>query len=122
MTAQRLYTLLLVTISLCGCSSHLGTLSYVSTKEIRADTNTADKISSNVIGENVHWFVLLDPTFSFPKLDKAVDDALTKAGGDFMTDATVTYKWFFIPVLYYKLTFEVKGDVWKLKPEAPGNK
>jgi hypothetical protein len=100
----------------------LGTLSYVSTKELRADTNMAEKISSNIIGENVHWFILLDPTFTFPRVDKAVDDALTKAGGDFMTNATVTYKWFFIPILYYRLTIDVKGDVWKLKPVASDNK
>ncbi len=114
--------LLLVCSLLGGCSHDYGKLAYVSTKQVKLDQHSARKVGADVMGKDVHWFVLLDPTFSMPRMDKAVDDALAKAGGDFMTDAELTYRFFFIPVLYYRVWFEVKGDVWKLdKTGAEGN-
>lgn len=119
---RRLFLLLIVTISLCGCSTHIGTRSYLSNNVIRDDTRTAEKIGSNITGEDVHWYVLIFPAFSWPRLDIAVDDALTKTGGDYMSNATVSYTWFFIPALFFRHSLEVVGDVWKVKTEVQGDK
>jgi len=40
---------------------------------------------------------------------------LQEAGGDIMQNVVIYYKWYYIPYIYGEYTFEVKGDVWKLK-------
>jgi hypothetical protein len=117
-----IYLLIIVTISLCGCSKNIGTLSYISNREIRDDAHKAEKIGSNITGEDVHWYVLIYPFFSWPRLDLAVDDALAKTGGDYMSNVTVSNTWFFIPALCYRHSLKVVGDVWKNKSEVQGVK
>jgi hypothetical protein len=115
---RRLYLLILLTISLCGCTKHIGTLPYISNREIRDDTRKVEKIGSNISGEDVRWYLLLYFTSSPPRLDMAVEDALAKSGGDYISNVKVNYTWFFIPALYYRYSIEVVGDVWKIKSAA----
>ena len=119
---RRLSLLILLIISLCGCSKHIGTLPYISNKEIREDTRKAEKIGSGISGEDVRWYLLIYSTSSPPRLDLAVEDALTKSGGDYISNAKINYTWFFIPALYYRYTIEIVGDVWKVKSGVQGDK
>lgn len=107
--------------ALSGCmSTNVAKFSFVATKEIDVSTK-AEKVAQDIIGKNVHWFIIIDPTFSFPKIDAALNDALEKSGGDFMTDAVVSYNFFMVPVLYYRLWYEIKGDVWKTNSHGKGD-
>lgn len=100
---------------LVGCvTRHVGNFSVMATKNVDLSVES-EKVATEVVGKNTHWFILIDPTFSFPRVDAAIDDAVNRAGGDFMTDVKVAYKGIFVPVLYYRLSYEVRGDVWKSK-------
>ena len=43
------------------------------------------------------------------------NDAFEKGDGDVMTDAVVRYGWFYIPLIYGKAAWKVKGDVVKTR-------
>jgi len=119
MKVLKLFLPFVIMISLLGCAQHIGKFSYISTKDIKTDISTAEKVGTNVLGEDAIWFILIHPTLAFPQMDKALDDALKKAGGDFMTNATITYKFFSVPILYSRAWYEVVGDVWKMSPRVP---
>jgi hypothetical protein len=119
MKVLKLFLPFVMMISLLGCTTHVGKFSYISTKDMKTDTSTAEKVGTNVLGEDAIWFIIINPTLPYPQMDKALDDALKKAGGDFMTNATITYKYFMIPILYTRVWYEVVGDVWKMSPKVP---
>lgn len=102
-----------------GCVTHqVGHFSVVATRHVNLSAES-ERVATDVVGKNVHWFVFIDPTFSFPSLDAAIDDAIDRSGGDFITDVRVALKFFFVPGFYYRIWFEVQGNVWKTKTVSP---
>ena len=99
---------------LVGCATSVGHFSMMATQNVDLSAEY-ERVATDVVGKNIHWFVLIDPTFSFPRIDAAIDDAVTRSGGDFMTNVQVDYKFFIFPVFYYRFWYEVSGDVWKKK-------
>ena len=58
--------------------------------------------------------IIIVINLGYPNLEEAIDDALNKIeGGVMMTDATLKYRWFYIPYIYGEVAYEVEGDVWK---------
>jgi hypothetical protein len=103
---------ILLLILVAGCASTLGKFPYLSTKPDRGDLHKADKIAEKVIGVDCRWTILI-PQFRSPEISKALEDAMSKVNGDFMTDATVTARSFEMPMLYNYLCYEVAGSAWK---------
>ena len=103
---------MILLILMTGCASTLGKFPYLSTKPDRGDLHKADKIAEKVIGVDCHWTILAPP-FSSPSISKALENAMSKVNGDFMTDATVTARFFEMPMLYNYLCYEVAGSAWK---------
>lgn len=107
----RLSILTLIAIFLMGClSMDHGQYSVLSLSPIDKDKQYK-KVATNVTGidTGIYWAFYT----SFPKLDLAVQDALKKHDGDFMTNVKIRHSSWMIPVIYGEKTFEVIGDVWK---------
>ncbi len=111
------YPLFLFTFSvslLSGCATfEIAHFSMLTTKNVDL-SQPSEKVGSKVIGKDKRiWFII---PFRLPRIDNAVNDALKNGNGDFMTDIDVEHRVFSIPLIYYRVWYEVKGDLWRIKP------
>lgn len=117
MISLRIFLLFFLIFIEAGCATYkVGHFSVLSTKDVDMSHNS-QKIGDGVLGQNIKtvWILI---GWGLPKVDEAINDALHKTGdGDYMTNVDVEYKAFFIPPIYYRLSYQVKGDVWKFSTD-----
>ena len=95
-----------------GCTQRIGDFTAISTKNIDLDANYV-MVERSVKGKDMKPIIIVI-NLGYPNLEEAIDDALNKVeGGVMMTDATLKYRWFYIPYIYGEFAYEVQGDVWK---------
>lgn len=85
----KLVAFLLLSIVIYGCSTRVGDLNIVSTKEIDLSKGFSLDAShaKRYLGEDCSFFIHPDiPLFGFPNLETAVDRALLKGKGNVMID------------------------------------
>jgi len=88
----------LVSLILTGCSTRLGGMSVVSTRNVTLDRVDLDRLPQvrNITGKDSKFILLFIP-FGIPSLEDAVDDALRKGGGDLLVDAVIHRRgWWFL--------------------------
>ena len=78
------------------------------------DLDKADRVK-NVKGVDRSHIIFLYDTKANPNLSDALNDAFRKADGDVMTDVTVTYWRWYIPLIYGQRGWTVEGDVVKTR-------
>ena len=106
-----------VALAAGACTIHHGDFTVLSNKLIRTadfDLSKADR-KPNVVGRDVAHIILFIPTKGQVTLEEAVDDALSKGGGDVMTDVKVSSWFWYIPYIYGQTGWEVSGDVVKTR-------
>ncbi len=103
-----------------SCTQRYGALTVATTKNISINMAEFEKVADGVTGKNTKPIYIIIPTGT-PSIEDAIDAALTEYGGDLMQNVVIYYKWFYIPYVYGEYTFEVKGDVWKLKNQDRGS-
>jgi len=119
---KKLKTIMLTLVSLMlltGCSTRYGALTVATTKNIDINMATFEKVQEGVTGKSTKPIILIIPTGT-PSIEDAIDAALKEVGGDIMQNVVIYYKWFYIPYIYGEYTFEVQGDVWKMKSDNTG--
>ncbi|MBL7192102.1 hypothetical protein ISS30_10445 [bacterium] len=110
--------LIMAAILFAGCSYRLGDLTIASTKNV----NIGDKyvvVAKDVQGKNSKPIIICIP-MGHPNFEDAIDDALSKADGDLMTNVVIHYSWYYIPYIYGEYIYKVKGDVWKKESGGMG--
>ncbi len=108
---------LLTAILGSGCTTNHGDYTVLSNKLVRSsnfELSKADRKKS-VVGEDVAHIILFFPTKQQVTMEEAVDDALEKGDGDVMTDATVKFTSWYIPLIYGTTKWVVEGDVVKTR-------
>lgn len=112
---KKLFVVLLASF-LSACSTHLTDLSVISNKNVNLDNINIDQKPhiKNVTGSDSKFVFLFIP-FGTPQIKTALNDALRKADGDVMVDASVYNKswWFLIGVN----TIEINGTVVKTRED-----
>ncbi len=103
-----------------SCSTRYGALTVATTKNININMAEFVKVQDGVTGKSTKSIIIFIPTGT-PSIEDAIDAALQEVGGDIMQNVVIYYKWFYIPYIYGENTFEVKGDVWKLKNTDTGS-
>lgn len=96
-----------------GCVVRQGDFTVLSTKLIRTSNFdlSGEDGAKNVEGEDMAHIIFIIPTKQNPNIEDAIDNALEKEGGDVMTDVVVeSYSWY-IPYIYGRAGWRVKGDV-----------
>ena len=100
-----------------GCTTNHGDYTVLSNKLIRSsdfELSKADR-KKTVVGEDVAHIIFIIPTKQQVTMEEAVDDALEKGDGDVMTDATVKFTSWYIPLIYGTTKWVVEGDVVKTR-------
>jgi hypothetical protein len=97
-----------------GCTYHYGSFSTISTKEIDL-TKPYLKGTEKVIGKDTSQIYLIIPTKWHPDASEAVKDALQNSCAEYLTDAELTLKIWYIPYIYGKTWFEIEGYPWYLE-------
>lgn len=110
-----IFVILVSIILISGCVKKIAELSVVGTKKFDLSMQEFEKVGENITGESITPIIFIIPAGKSPTIDEAVQNALQKAKGDIMTDATVYNNFWYIPYIYGQTIIEVKGTVWKLK-------
>ena len=105
-------------LGVSGCVTRHGDFTVISNKLLwttEFELNKADRVEG-VEGKDVTHIILIFPIGGRPTLERAIDDALEKAGGDVMTDAVVRSWSWYVPYLYGQRGWAVRGDVVQTRP------
>jgi hypothetical protein len=111
------YVLFATYVGIGGCSLNYGTFSVLGTRPVDVSNQSFERVREGVTGKSVRPTYVIFPT-GYPRIGEAVEDALTSTGGDLMTNAKVSLRWWYIPFLYGETYFEVTGDTWKAQHES----
>ena len=110
------FTLLTFLLLVAGCSYQLATLPLATSKDIRGQEISWSEATSTgkFEGKDEKPVILFFP-LGFPHVQTAFDRALEKGKGDYMTDASIYYRWWYIPYVYGRYAFVVKGKVHRIE-------
>lgn len=112
MTHWRLLSVTVPAIAcITGCAVH-SDLSAISSKNINLDEMRVDRAKSkgHVTGQDCTHIIAIFPTGGAPILEEAVDRAVESAGANLLTDVSVDYHWFYLPLIYGQYCWTVAGD------------
>lgn len=104
---------LALVVLLVGCTRRLGDLTVASNYNVVLSSYSPESGGyTQSKGSSCAPIILFIP-LGFPNIEDAVDDALTKGGGNLMTDAVIRQtQWWF---LYGQSCFRVEGKVWNIR-------
>ncbi|MBZ0166756.1 MAG: hypothetical protein K8I00_08100 [Candidatus Omnitrophica bacterium] len=115
--STKLLPILVLVLICSGCATRHGDFTVVSNKLVRTSNFDIGSVErkKNITGEDVQHVIIFFPTSGPPTLEGAIDDAMEKGDGDVMTDAVIKSWWFYIPYIYGKSGWSIKGDVVKTR-------
>lgn len=108
---------ILAVVMLSACTHNHGNYTVMSNKIVSINNFEIDKADriKNVKGVDRSHTIFFFDTKANPNLSDALNDAFRNADGDIMTDVTVTYWNWYIPMLYGQKGWTVEGDVVKTR-------
>lgn len=100
---------------LSGCSMRLGTMTAISTRNIKLDEVDLDKLPQvkNITGTDSRFAIFTIP-LGFPTLQGAVDDALAKGNGDLIIDGVIMREGW-TAILFGQNSISITGNVINTK-------
>lgn len=107
---KKILSILLLSLFLSACTTRIASMTMISDRNIRTkDVKVSDlPKTKNVVGKSTKFVFIFIP-FGIPTLKEALDDALTKADGDLMVDASLySTSWWF---LVGQVGLEIRGSV-----------
>jgi hypothetical protein len=107
--------LLLLGSLLSGCSHRLGTMTAISTRNVKLDEVDLDKMPQvkNLTGTDSRFIFFIIP-LGTPTLQGAVDDALAQGKGDLLIDGVIKYEaWW--ALLLGQRSISITGNVINTK-------
>jgi hypothetical protein len=111
------FAVILTVLLLSGCTYKFGTFSVISTKPVDL-SKKHEKGTEKTLGEDTLSIYVIIPTKIYPDVSIALAKALEKDCADYLTDATIIYKWWDIPFIYGRHWVEVEGYPWFSDGEA----
>ena len=101
--------LLILTLTLFGCSQNIAELSVISTTSFKHENEY--RSVGMIKGNDSEYIIIFVPTGT-PRIDDAVSDALHKGNADYITDAKIHYTTFYIPYIGGQMRYTVQGEGW----------
>lgn len=113
---KKIFVLIAV-VMISACSYNHGNYTVLSNKIVSVNDFDLDKAdrAKNVKGVDRSHRIIFWETKANPNLSDALNEAFKKADGDVMTDVTVTYWKWYIPLIYGQRGWTVEGDVVKTR-------
>ncbi len=98
-----------------GCVSRIGDFTLLSSKNVDISRlGTAKRSPNRVTGEDSKEIIFIFPT-GVPNVKEAIDRAIqSEPDCVALSDATVSYSWFYIPYIFGRSSFVVEGTPVKL--------
>ncbi len=96
-----------------GCASR-SDLTAISSKNVKLDPLKLDPARSKgrATGEDCSYIIVIIPTGGPPTIDEALDRALESKGANILTDAVVTWSYFYFPYIYGWSCWTAEGDAY----------
>ena len=114
---KRVIVSLLALCLLSACTTRISGMTMISDRNIQTKGVKVSELpkTKNVVGESKKFMFLFIP-FGLPTIKEALDDALVKADGDLMIDASLysTGWWFIVG----QIGLELRGTVVNTKEGA----
>ncbi|OOV39724.1 hypothetical protein B1J93_19130 [Leptospira kirschneri serovar Pomona] len=104
-----------IIVLIVNCTTFQGSYAVLSHKEVDFSKDY-EQVKSNEEGKSSFNIFLVIPvgTLLFTEqMNEALSDALTKSGGDFLKNAEIKTKFYYIPFIYGKKELTISGEVWK---------
>lgn len=113
-TVLKLTLVLAFTCFASGCARvSMGTLDIVSTRPVTAEQlQTSGKRLTLVQGRSSTNIFIFIP-MGHPSIEDAVEKALKIGGGEFLKNANVHYRFWWLPFVFGRETIEVQGEVYR---------
>jgi hypothetical protein len=109
-------------VSLSGCAIQLGSLSVVADKNIDFAHKKKVLVKSGVEGRDMNDQIICLFRIQGSSIDRAVYNAVQSAGGDYMENVKMQQYMWYIPYIYGRMGFKIKGDVYKLVDDSTCSK
>ena len=96
-----------------GCSTR-SDLTAISSKNVKLDPLRLDPARSKgrASGEDCTSIIIIFPTGGRPTIDEALDRALESKSANLLTDAVVTWSYFYIPYIFGQSCWRAEGDAY----------
>jgi hypothetical protein len=78
------------------------------------------KVEDKAVGKHIQHFIILFPIVEYPKVSKAIDNALHGDKDKIMRNVAVYHKYYYVPLFYGQGWYEVTGEVWQKKETQGG--
>jgi len=104
-------------IALSGCTMRYANLAVASTRPNAINVEGYEVAQENVVGSDSFHILFVIPLGTV-KLERAIEDALAKSGGDILINVNVDITQFYIPPVYGYTEMTVHGDALKRKTTA----
>ena len=101
-------------LAISGCTSHYTSLAMVSTRPEAINIDGYELAQERVVGKDQTYIIVFFPTGTI-LLERAVEDALNKSGGDLLVNVTSEVFNFYIPYIYGTSILTVRGDSLRRK-------
>ena len=102
--------LILLSFCLSACTVNMAKLSVVSTNNYELDNEYVS--IGTITGEDRKYIIIFIPTGT-PRIDNAIDDALSRNKAEFITDASIDYNTFYIPYIGGYNQYIINGEGWQ---------
>lgn len=122
---MRRYLLVAVVVAVSvfsGCATRQADLTLISTRNVRYENILPARRAQNPVpveGYDFQHWLLFFPITGGPNLEEAVDDAMDSANGDCMVDAVIYRYGWYIPLIYGRSGWKVRGKVLNTYRPAP---
>lgn len=114
---KPLLLLSLASILSFGCSTQLGNLSAAAAKNIDFSQKKKVLVKTNVEGADIKSIIFMFPTGQ-SQIDKAISNAVSSVGGDYMENVRITTNFWWIPYIYGRAGFKATGDVYRFEADS----
>ncbi len=96
-----------------GCATR-SDMTAISSKNVNLQSLSLDpaKSKGRTSGEDCVHIIIVFPTGGPPTIDEAIDRALEAKGANMLTDAVVTWSYFYIPYVYGRTCWRAEGDAY----------
>lgn len=105
---------LIVFVACAGCATRQADLTLISTRDVHMGGIMRARQTQNpmpVNGYDCRTWLLIFPVSPKASIEDAVDDAMDQANGDCMVDVVIYRYWWYIPFIYGKSGWKVRGRV-----------
>ena len=113
---KKILCIIILLFLTTACTTNHGTFTVLSNRSVDYEQlKKNSEVIRDVEGKDISHLIIFIPTKMNPNIFAALTDALSQHGGDAMINVSVESTFWWIPYIYGKIGWTVKGDVLRVK-------